>query len=715
MSASVFSASWYRVAELVPRLRSHAEIHRVLLRGQRWYLLQDHTSGRFHRFSPAAHRLIGLMNGRRSLAEIWSLASDELGDDLPTQDETIRLLAQLYRANALVTDASSDVAELVRRDEQFRRKAFWSSFRSPLAIKVRLWDPERTLERAMPFVAPVFSRAGLAIWLLVVSSAAVLAVQHWSVLSDGVADRVLAAENLMLLWLSFPIVKILHEFGHAFAVKRWGGETHEMGVMFLVGVPVPYVDASASSAFSSRWQRALVGAAGVFVELFVAALAMFVWVSVEPGAIRAIMFNVMLIAGVSSLVFNGNPFLRFDAYYVLSDLLEIPNLGVRANQYWGYWFQRHLFGRREAEDPSTAPGESGWLALYAVGALVNRLLITLSIALFVASQLFFVGVLIATWSISQFAILPVFRHLRFVAMDPRLRGHRPRALSISLAAVALLVGLLGFLPAPSWTMAEGVVWAREDSIVRAGTEGVVEGLVAEPGSLVEPGTRLMRLSDPELEAEHQIALANLRANRAQYALDRTVDRVQADISRQAVEHAERRLARVEEDLASLDVASPATGRFLVEAPRDFVGRFLRRGEVVGYVIDFDPLLVRVPVPAESIDLVRHRTERVEVRLSERLDTAYPARIVAEFPAATDELPSLALSTDGGGTIALSPSREAGPRAFERHFLFDLAVESAEVPVGVGGRVHVRFTHEPEPVAVQVYRAARRLFLSQFNV
>ncbi|MBW2291418.1 MAG: HlyD family efflux transporter periplasmic adaptor subunit [Deltaproteobacteria bacterium] len=715
MSASIFSSSWYRVAGLVPRLRSHAEIHRVRFRGQRWYLLQDHASGRFHRFSPAAHSLIGLMNGRRSLADIWNIASERLGDDLPTQDETIRLLAQLYRANALITDAATDVEELVARDETVRRKQFWSRFRSPLAIKIPLWDPERALERMIPFVRPIFSRAGLAIWLLVVGSALTLAVQHWAALSTGVTDRVLAAENLVLLWLSFPLVKLLHEFGHAFAIKRWGGETHEMGVMFLVGVPVPYVDASASSAFASRWQRALVGAAGLFVELFVAALAMFLWLLVEPGAVRAITFNVMLIAGVSSLFFNGNPFLRFDAYYVLSDLLEIPNLGVRANQYWGYWIQRHLFGREEADNPATTRGEPLWLATYAVGALINRLMITLSIALFVASRLFFVGVLIASWSITQFAVLPIGRHLRFVLFDPRLRGSRRRALSWTFGAIGLLVVLLAFVPAPSWTRAEGVVWAREDSLVRAGTEGVVRNFDAEPGAQVELGEKLLVLIDPELTAEHEIARANLRANRAQYALDRTRDRVQAEISRQSMQYAERRLARAEEELRALVLSSPAAGKFLVEAPQDWIGRHLQRGEVVGYVVDFDPLIVRVAVPAKAVDLVRHRTERVDVRLAEQLEQVHPARIVAEVPAATDELPSLALATEGGGSIALDPSRDGEVRAFERYFLFDLAVDLSEPPLGVGGRVYVRFTHEPEPALFQFYRAARRLFLSQFNV
>ncbi len=655
------------------------------------------------------------MNGHRTLAEIWNLASDRLGDDLPSQGETIRLLAQLYHTNALVTDADSDVDDLVVRGTTIRRKEFWANFRSPLAIKLRLWDPERFLVRMIPFVRPIFSIWGLLIWCLVVGAAGVLAVQNWDPLSAGVGDRVLAAENLVVLWLSFPLVKVLHEFGHAFAVKHWGGEIHEMGVMFLVGVPVPYLDASASSAFGSSGQRALVGAAGVIVELFVASIAMFVWVVVEPGTLRAITFNVMLIAGVSSLFFNGNPFLRFDAYYVLSDLLEMPNLGLRANRYWGYWIQKFLFGLRDADNPATAQGESAWLAIYAIGAFVNRLLITLSIALFVASKLFFVGVMIASWSITQFALLPIYRHGKFVLFGAPLRGRRQRALAWTFGSLALLGVLFFLIPAPSWTRAEGVIWAREDSIVRAGTDGELASFRVEPGRWVQAGEALVELVDQELVAEYAIAQANLKASQAQYSLDRTRDRVQADLSRQSLEHATRRLERVEEERRALLIPSPADGHFLVQDPEDWPGRYLRRGEVVGYVLDFKPLVIRVAVPAAGVDRVRNHTERVDVRLSERLGEVLSARIVAEVPAATGDLPSRALSTEGGGSIVLDPTAEGKIQAFEHHFLFDLEVDRAGAPVGIGGRVYIRFAHTPEPVGHQLYRAARRLFLSQFNV
>ena len=161
----------------------------------------------------------------------------------------------------------------------------------------------------------------------------------------------LALENVFLLWLVYPVIKTIHEFSHAYTVKHWGGEVHEMGVMFLVFVPIPYMDASSSAAFNARYKRVMVGAAGILAELLLAATAMIVWANVEPGVVRAVAFNVMIIAGVSTILFNGNPLLRFDAYYVLSDLIEIPNLAMRSNNYIIYLLQKYLLNLEGAQNP----------------------------------------------------------------------------------------------------------------------------------------------------------------------------------------------------------------------------------------------------------------------------------------------------------------------------------------------------------------------------
>ena len=360
MSQSLFSTSWYRVASIRPRLRNHAQIHRHIYRDSVWYVLQNHSTGKFHRFTPVANLIIGLMDGRRTLQEIWDIACDRLGDEVPTQDEVIKLLSDLHRADVLQSDAPPDLKELQQRRIKHVRMRWKQYLGNPLSLRIPLFDPDRMLNRLMPLVRPLLGWRGTALWFAVVGWAVILIAMHWTELSGDVIDRVFSVENLLLIWFVFPLIKALHELGHAIATKIDGGEVHEMGIMLLVLMPIPYVDASSATAFRDKRSRMLVGAAGMLLEIFIAALAVFAWVNLEPGIERAIAYDVILVAGVSTLLFNANPLLRYDGYYILADWLEIPNLAQRSNEYLGYLVNRYLFGLEGGRSPTAARGEPGW-------------------------------------------------------------------------------------------------------------------------------------------------------------------------------------------------------------------------------------------------------------------------------------------------------------------------------------------------------------------
>ena len=398
MSDTLFSLSWYRVAELRPRLRAHTQIHRHEYRGEVWFVLQDHASGRSHRLSPPAYRFIGLMDGNATVQDLWGAVNEQLGDHAPTQDEVIRRLGQLHSSDALLCDVPPDSRELFRRYQRHQGMLWRRRLATPLAVRFPLFDPERFLSRTLWLVRPLFSWYGALIWFLVVALGVILAGVHWSELTDGIVDRAMSPHNLLLLWLVYPLVKTVHELGHGYAVKNWGGEVHDIGRMLLVLAPVPYVDASAASGFRGKGPRMVVGAIGIAVELFLAAIALFIWLSVEPGTVRAVAYNVMLIAGVSTLFFNGNPLLRFDGYYVLSDGLEIPNLGTRANRYLGFLVQRHAFGLAEADSPARSTWERFWFVFYGIAAFIYRMLIMFVIILYIAGKFFAIGVVLALWA-----------------------------------------------------------------------------------------------------------------------------------------------------------------------------------------------------------------------------------------------------------------------------------------------------------------------------
>lgn len=253
MSAEAFlSPSWYRLAALRPALKSQARIRRHRFRGEVWYVVQDLASGRFNRLTPAAYQVLGLMDGQRTMDEVWNAAIEQLGDDAPGQDEVIRLLSQLHAADLLHCEVNPDSAELFERFERQNRARQKSSWRNPFSIRFPLWDPDRFLSRTLRFLRPCFNWWGAAVYCAVVGLGAALGALHWPELAENLSDRVLAAENLLVLWLCFPVVKLLHELAHGYATKAGGGEVHEMGILLLVFMPVPYVDATAASGFRSK-------------------------------------------------------------------------------------------------------------------------------------------------------------------------------------------------------------------------------------------------------------------------------------------------------------------------------------------------------------------------------------------------------------------------------------------------------------------------------
>jgi putative peptide zinc metalloprotease protein len=712
MATPFTSSSWYRVAELKPRLRPHSQIHRHRYRHQPWYVLQDHATGRVHRFTPAAYLFIGNMDGVKTVDQIWTEIAVQLDEDAPTQDEIIQLLAQLHSADMLQLDSRPDPDELFERLSRQRRSLLKRNVRNPLSITIPLWDPDRFLERTVTLVQPLNSWIGLFVWAVVVCPAAFAAIIYWNELSQNVTDRVLTAQGLVLIGLVFPLVKFVHELAHAYATKASGGEVHEMGVMFLVFYPIPYVDASSSSSFRSKWRRALVGAAGIGAELLLAAIALYFWFVMEPSLARASLYDVMLIAGISTLIVNGNPLLRFDGYYILSDLVEMPNLAQRSAKYWIYLIERRLLGADVAE-PAATPEERKWLLFFAPASFSYRMLVLFAIAIFVASEYFVLGVLIAMFALVSAVGFPIARGLRHLFASPTLRQTRGRAISIATGTALFTTGFMLLVPFPLHTSAEGVIWLPETARVRAGADGFVQKVAVRPGERVNVGAVLVESDEPLLKTQIEIDRHKVQQLELKWASERFVDRVKAEVTRNELGQEKANLERDLERGRRLTARSLGDGILDVPQMDDLPGRFFHEGDVIGYVIPADGSTVRVIVSQDDIDLVRNRTRRIEAKIPDRIGERYSAQLVREVPAAGEQLPSKALGATGGGKIAADPRDSSGSKTLQRFFQFDLKLDPDPIKAGFGSRVYVRFEHDWEPLGYQLYRRARQLFLARF--
>jgi putative peptide zinc metalloprotease protein len=678
-------------------------------------VLEDRITGRYQRFTPSAYAMIGLMDGRLSVEELWQVARRQLGENAPTQDEVIRLMSQLHAENLLQSDVSPDTLELLERFEKRRNVKLKQNVRNPMAMRFSLFDPESLLRKLNPMVQPIFTWAGAIIWIVVVGFGIALAGLHWQELTENITDRVLAPGNLVILWLVYPALKGLHEFGHAFTVKRLGGEVHEMGIMFLVLTPIPYVDASAASGLSSKWKRTMVGGAGLAVELFIAAICLFIWTLVEPGVFRSVMYNVVILAGVSSLFFNGNPLLRYDAYYMLSDLLEIPNLASRGMQYLGYLIQRYAFGMRDAEPPVSTPGERFWFVTYSILSFTYRIFIYVAIIQFIAGKFFFIGVMLAIWAGASMVIFPLFKASKFLFASPRLGTKRARAVVLSALAVGCAAAFIALVPFPLSTVSEGVFWFPDEAFVRAQVDGFVQRLLVKPGTPVKRGDPLLECDDPLLPARVRVLEAQVLELEASYDSQFQTKQVEAELTARQLARAREELADARRRSKDLTLYSVTDGVFVSLLARDLVGKFAKRGETLGYVLDRSAITARLAVPQSSVDLVRNRTHRVDVRLPEKLWESVSAEMLREVPAATDQLPSKVLSQQGGGKIAIDPTDPRGIKAFQKYFFFDIRLPASARILSVGGRVYARIDHGWEPLAYRWYRSIRELLLKRFNI
>lgn len=712
-SERFLSPFWYRVAALKPRLREHVTVRMHRYRRQLWYVIGDGLRNRVHRLSPAAYVLVAAMDGSRTLDSLWTEAAVTLGEQAPSQDEVIELLGQLHSNDLIAGDVPPDARELFERQQKASRSKLLQWLMNPMALRFPLVDPNNFLTRTLPLVRPLLSRSGGLLWLATVLPALLLAVRYWPELTGNLSDRVLPAGNLLLIAAIYPVIKLLHELGHGYTTKVHGGDVHELGIMLLVLLPMPYVEASASAGFRSKWTRCGVGVAGIMVELFIAALALYVWLLVEPGMVRALAFNVMLTASVSTVLFNGNPLLRYDGYYVLADAIEVPNLALRGRQYWSHLLRRYVFRVPISRDFPATAGERFWFVLYMPLATAYRLAVTVAIALFLMRRYEAVGVALALWAIFARAVLPLGWGIWSLLTSADYMRNRMRVLALSLAATATVALLLLRVPLPLHTDAEGVVWLPDNAIVRAGADGFVTAVRAAPGGVVTRGDLLIESADPDLAA----TLKSLRAQETDLLakLDsvRFTDRVEAIVTETELKAVRAARALAEHRAALLLAHAGDSGVFAIADPADLPGRYFKRGDVLGYVLPTSGAqLVRAAVTQEDIDLVRNHVRTARIMLADHLEHPLNVVSVREVPAGSDKLPSAALGSVGGGATAVDPRDDHGMTTLNRVFQFDLQLATPVADAGFGGRAYVRFDHDWEPLGPQLWRRARQLLLSR---
>ncbi len=720
-----FSESWYRVAELKPRLRSLVQSYRQRYRGRTWHVLRDSANNKFFRLDEASYHFVGLLNGQRPVADAWKVCCEQLGDSAPTQGEAIQLLGQLYQSNLLDADLPADAAGMFERFKKRQRKEIGGYFMNLLFSRIPLIDPDHFLDRWTKVFGWCFGPVGLFLWFVLLASGL------WSVAGrvDELWDQksgILDAANLPLLYVSMILIKAIHEFGHGFACKHFGrqshsgGEVHTMGIMFIVFMPLPYVDATSAWSLRNKWHRAFIGAAGMYVEVAIGAAAAIIWANSAPGTVtHALAYNMIFIAGVTTILFNANPLIKFDGYYILSDLLETPNLAQRSKDFLYYLVKKFVYGVRRPRDPSHSRGERFWLVFYAITAAIYRVFISVSIILFVVDALKYMGILLALSGVIGWVIVPLFKWAHYLLANPELHRVRGRAQFATVLFFAVLIGTLGFIPAPYHGRGEGVVEPGQIEMVFAGTDGFIDTVLPSATVVQSDGVELVATSNYEMQIERRRLLAERGLYEAYYRQARSDEPAQAQIVQAQIQAVNEQLVRVNEKLSALRIQPRINGVWVSENADRLAGSYIQQGQPIGLLADTHRLLIRVTTdqyvgPQVMIDA--QEGSMVQMRVRGRPEVLVQGKVVKVLKAARRELPSAALGFAGGGSIAIDSEDNQGTLAQEPFFevqIEPVIEDGAAVPLYAGQRVVARFDLPDTPLLTQWWLTIRQVIQQRF--
>jgi putative peptide zinc metalloprotease protein len=437
-----------------------------------------------------------------------------------------------------------------------------------------------------------------------------------------------------------------------------------------------------------------------------------VWLAVEPGVLRDGAFAALLICTVSTLLFNGNPLMRLDGYYILCDALHLPNLALRSNALWSAGVRQLVLGREAVPAGALAAGEFKWLLLYAPLAMIYRVVLLFTLVSWAGGKSWLLGWITAL-AVVAWLVMPMLialTRLSSAAGNLRMRG---RALAVFSSVGLALVLLLFVVPVPSSAVARGVVWPPDHAQLRSETGGFVETLPVADGAAVQAGDVVLTLTEPALNAERDKRASQLTGLQAQQYQALLGDPSRAANIAEDISRTDAELARIDQQLSQLKLQSGAAGRLVLPHAADLAGSFTARGAMIGYVLAPGPANVRAVLGEHEVELVRQRVRSVEVRMADAPAVALPATLARQTPDATRNLPSAALGDRFGGDVPVDPADKQGLRTTEPVYLLDVAVYTP-LPERIGGRVWLRFDLGHEPLGLQWARRLRQLLLRYFN-
>lgn len=691
-----------RLGQVRVGLRDDLEVTRHLFRGEPSYVIRDPITFQTQRLEPVDYQIFVAIDASKPLAEIFQ-GLVERGQVGPDQEEDFYQFIMALHQRGFLHLPIADSKILFRRHQTRQRARRNEKLLGFLFLRIPLWCPDAFLEKTIRLARPLFSRTVLVLWLILMLAAGYVALRNRADLRQPL-EGLLVARNLVLMWITLVALKVFHEFGHAYACKHYGGHVPEMGAYLILFTPCAYVDATASWGFTRKRERIIVCLAGMYVESFIAAAAVFVWAMTGPGLPHSLAYNVIFLAGVVTVLFNINPLMRYDGYYLMSDLTEVPNLRARSTRYVLDVLKRVLLGVPIKDRP---PGRRLRCLLfsYGIAATIYRALLLLAIAAILAMKMFLLGLLLAAFFLGNTLYRSLTRLVQYLLRAEEVAPVRRRAIALGvLLLIVLPAGLLA-IPLPAHVHARGVLATENETVVRAATGGFLIQAHAQRGQLVHPDDLLVELvDDSQYEAIAQAEAAGRAAEirRDAYQIDEP-DRALQEQERLSAHLAA--LAQARERLAELSPRAPIHGRVVTCFEDRDIGTFVEAGTPVARIASGQWQVRAILTEPDLLAALPASGDPVEFRTVGDAARTIQGKVLRVDPGGSRAVELSPLTQLGGGDVAVNPiTGEATEPYFE--LVVDLDTRNdPRLRDGMTGVVRLEAT--AEPVARTTFRRLTR--------
>ena len=504
--AEAFRSSTSRPVGL--RYRGDLVTNRQVYQGQAWYVVKDPIGLSYYRFRPEEYALLEMLDGEVSLEDLKDNFEARFPPRRITVDEVSRFVSTLHRSGLVIGDRPGQGPQLNER----RRQRVWSEWknwlRSIMCLRFRGIDPDWILNKLNPWFGWLYSPPALMVAVVYIFTALMLVLVNFETFRSKLPEfhQFFASGNWFYLAAALGITKVIHEFGHGLSCKYYGGECHEMGFMLLVFTPCLYCDVSDSWMLPSKWKRMMIGAGGMYIELIIASTATFLWWNSHEGLFNQMCLNVMFVSSVSTLLFNANPLMRFDGYYILSDMLEIPNLRTKSSTSLSRLAKKWCLGVKLQDDPFLPKRHQGLFALYSVASTIYMWVLMISIFMFVWNamkpyRMEAIGRMLALFGIYGLIVRPITGIYKFLKVPGRRDEVKSLNITVTAGVVAVIAAAICFIPLPQRVWCPAELRPRGEETVYVTVDGRLEEILVEANDRVAEGDELARFSNVDLELQ----------------------------------------------------------------------------------------------------------------------------------------------------------------------------------------------------------------------